>query len=263
LAALCNFADWVNAPTAEVKQFDVDQQTVQGILERERAAGRTQIVELPALEVLNAYGFSVVPYRLAKTGDDATAAANEMGYPVVMKIAAPEVLHKTDIGGVKLDIQNDDQARAAFDEIITNVKSKMGDKLEIWGVLVQKMLPPGKEVILGVSRDPKFGPLIMFGLGGIYAEALRDVSFRLAPLRDRVADEMIRSIRSYKLLEGIRGEPPSDIPAAAESLLRLSQLVADWPEIKELDINPMIVYPRGKGVMAADARIILDSNSSA
>ena len=202
-----------------------------------------------------------MPFRLAKTSDEAVAASQEMEYPVVMKIAAPDVLHKTDVGGVKLNIPNDDDARKAFDEIIANVKSKLGDDLEIWGVLVQKMLPPGKEVILGVSRDPKFGPLIMFGLGGIYAEALRDVAFRLAPLRDRVADEMIKSIRSYKLLEGIRGEPPSDVPAAAESLLRLSQLVTDWPIIKELDINPMIIYPRGKGAMAADARIILDPAS--
>jgi acetyltransferase len=135
----------------------------------------------------------------------------------------------------------------------------MGADVEIWGVLVQKMLPKGKEIILGMTRDPRFGPLLMFGLGGIYTEALRDVAFRLAPIRENVAGEMVRDIRSYRLLEGVRGERPSDTAAAAECLLRLSQLVTSHPRIKELDINPLIVYPRGQGAIVADARVILSA----
>jgi acyl-CoA synthetase (NDP forming) len=137
------------------------------------------------------------------------------------------------------------------------VRTRLGKDVEIWGVLIQKMLPRGKEVILGVKRDDRFGPVLMFGLGGIYTEVLRDVAFRLAPIRENVAEEMIHDIRSIKLLQGVRGEPPSDLPAVAECLLRLSQLVTDHPRIQELDINPLLVYARGKGAMVADARIIL------
>jgi acetyltransferase len=141
--------------------------------------------------------------------------------------------------------------------MVETVRGRLGNEVEIWGVLIQKMLDPGKEVILGVTRDPTFGPLLMFGLGGIYTEALRDVAFRLAPVREKVAADMIKSIRSHRLLEGVRGEPPSDLGAVADCLLRLSQLVTDHPMIQELDINPLIVYPRGQGAIAADARIIL------
>jgi acetyltransferase len=141
--------------------------------------------------------------------------------------------------------------------MLKTVRGHLGNDIEIWGVLVQKMLPKGKEIILGVTRDPSFGPLLMFGLGGIYTEALRDVTFRLAPIRRASAYNMIRSIRSFRLLEGVRGEAPSDLDAIAECLMRLSQMVTDLPQIKELDINPLIVYSAGQGAVAADARIIL------
>ena len=147
--------------------------------------------------------------------------------------------------------------RTAFEEMLQNVRQRLGDEIEIWGVVIQKMLDPGKEVILGVTRDERFGPVLMFGLGGIYTETFRDVAFRLAPIRENVAREMIHEIRSIKLLEGVRGEPPSDLVAVADCLLRLSQFVTDHPNISELDINPLLVYPRGKGAMVADARIIL------
>ncbi len=257
MAARCRFGEWSRTPLRDVKVFDVDRATVQRVLDGERAAGRHRIVEVKALEVLRAYGFPTAPFKLAPTADEAVQAAAEMGYPVVLKIAAPTVLHKTDVGGVRVNVANEEAVRKGFDEIVGAVKSKVGANTEIWGVLVQKMLPKAKEVILGMTRDEKFGPLIMFGLGGIYAEALRDVSFRLAPLRPNVADEMIRSIRSYRLLEGVRGERPSDLAAVADSLLRLSQLVTDWPEIQELDINPLMVFAHGEGAAAADARIIL------
>lgn len=174
-----------------------------------------------------------------------------------MKIVGPRILHKTDVGGVKLNLTSEEETRRAYDEMIARVRDKLGADVEIWGVLVQKMLPRGKEIILGMTRDPRLGPLLMFGLGGIYTEALKDVAFRLAPISESVATEMIGSIRSHKLLLGFRGEPASDIPAVAECLLRLSQLVTEHPRIKELDINPLIVYAHGKGAMVADARVIL------
>ncbi|HOB75707.1 MAG TPA: acetate--CoA ligase family protein [Phycisphaerae bacterium] len=257
LAAKARFAEWTRTPHSRFVQYDADKAAVEKLLEEEFKAGRKQIVELKALEVFRHYGFSLVPYALAKTADEAVAAAAKIGYPVVMKISGPKILHKTDVGGVKLNLRDEASVRAAFDGMIASVKDKMGDDVEIWGVLIQKMLPPGKETILGMSRDERFGPLIMFGLGGIYTEALKDVSFRLAPIRENSAYVMVRSIRSYKLLEGVRGEPPSDVPAIADALCRLSQLVTEHPRIKELDINPLIVYPQGKGVVVADARIIL------
>jgi acetyltransferase len=257
LAAKSQFAEWVRRPISEYRQFDVDREGVQSLLQRELDEGRNQLVELPALQVLEHYGFPAVPFALAKSADEAAASANEIGLPVVMKICGPQILHKTDVGGVRLNLRSEDEVREAYTQMVDTVRSRVGTEVEIWGVLMQKMLDPGKEVILGVTRDPIFGPLLMFGLGGIYTEALRDVAFRLAPIREKVASEMIKSIRSHRLLEGVRGEPPSDLNAVAECLLRLSQLVTDHPRIQELDINPLIVYPRGKGAVAADARIIL------
>ena len=257
LAAKCRFAEWTRAPEMPTRKFDVDHARVDALLSEELAAGRNQLIELKALEVFERYGFPVVPYRLAKDPDEAAAAAAEIGLPVVLKIVGPKILHKTDVGGVRLNLETEEDVRTAHAEMVAAVREKLGNDVEIWGVLVQKMLPKGKEIILGMTRDPKFGPLLMFGLGGIYTEALRDVSFRLAPLRENVAGEMIRSIRSYRLLEGVRGEKPSDVGAVAECLLRLSQLVTEHPRIKELDINPLIVYARGTGAMVADARIIL------
>ncbi len=257
LAAKARFAEWIRSPIAEYRRFEMDRETVDRLFDEELAAGRSQLVEVRALNVLQACGFPIVPYKLAQSADEAAAAAAQMGYPVVLKIAGPKILHKTDVGGVKLNLRDEGAVREAFDAMVASVREKLGADIEIWGVLVQKMLQPGKEIILGMTRDARFGPLLMFGLGGIYTEALRDVSFRLAPIRENVAGEMIRSIRSHRLLEGVRGEPPSDQPALGECLMRLSQLVTDHPRIKELDINPLIVYPQGNGAMVADARIIL------
>jgi acetyl coenzyme A synthetase (ADP forming)-like protein len=257
MAARCRFAEWARTPLRDFQAFDVDRDTVSRIFTDERNAGRYQLIELRALEVLRAYGIPTPPFKLAQTADQAVAAAAEMGFPVVLKIVSPQVLHKTEVGGVKVNLADENEVRQGFEQITESVKSKVGADADLWGVLVQKMLPESKEVILGVTRDQKFGPLIMFGLGGIYTEALRDVSFRLAPLRPNVADEMIRGIRSYRLLEGVRGEKRSDLAAVRDALLRLSQLVTDWPEIQELDINPLMVFPQGDGAAAADGRIIL------
>jgi len=260
LAAKARFAEWIRSPIREYRQFEVNRPAVDKLFREELSAGRSQLIEVRALEALGEYGFPTVPFKLAASADDAAADARAIGYPVVMKIVGPKILHKTDVGGVKLNLTDEDGVRTAYDAMIESVRQKMSMEIEIWGVLVQKMLEPGKEIILGVTRDPRFGPLLMFGLGGIYTEALRDVSFRLAPLRENVASEMIKDIRSHKLLEGVRGERPSDVGAIAECLMRLSQLVTDHPRIKELDINPLIVYPRGQGAVVADARIILSES---
>ena len=251
------FARWTRSPVLGYKQFEVDQTGVNALFAEELAAGRNQLVEIKALGVFEKYGFPIVPHALARSADEAVEAAKRVGYPIVLKISGPKILHKTDVGGVKLNLTDDDSVRAGYEEMITTVKEKMGADVEIWGVVVQKMLPRGKEIILGMTRDARFGPLLMFGLGGIYTEALRDVSFRLAPIRENVAAEMVKDIRSYRLLEGVRGERPSDMGALADCMLRLSQLVTDHPQIKELDINPLFVYPRGEGAMVAEARVLL------
>lgn len=263
LAAKARFAEWVRRPLSEYGQFEVNREATAKLFAEELKAGRRQLVELPALEVLKQYGFTTVPNVLAKNPDEAVAAAEKMGYPVVMKISGPKILHKTDVGGVRLSLADGEAVREAYESMVLTIRERMGEDVEIWGVLVQKMLPKGKEIILGMTRDPKFGPLLMFGLGGIYTEALRDVAFRLAPLRESVAREMVRDIRSYRLLEGVRGEPPSDMGAVAECLMRLSQLVTDHPRIQELDINPLFVYPRGQGATVADARVILTAEDEA
>ncbi|MBU0637383.1 MAG: acetate--CoA ligase family protein [Planctomycetes bacterium] len=257
LAAKARFAKWAQTPDHPYRVYDVADDAVDAAFAAERAAGRTQLVEVRALEVLQQYGFPTVPFKLAQSADEAAAAAAEMGFPVVLKISGPKILHKTDVGGVRLNLREEDQVHEAYEDMVAAVREKMGEDIEIWGVLVQRMLEPGKEIILGMTRDALFGPLLMFGLGGIYTEALRDVSFRLAPIRENVAGEMIKDIRSYRLLEGVRGEPPADTAALADCLMRLSQLVTKHSEIKELDINPLLVYPRGKGATIADARIIL------
>ena len=257
LKAKVRFAEWGRAPLRDYHRYEVKQQQVEQLFAAELKAGRTQLVEVRALEALQHYGFPLVPFKLATSAKEAAAAADEVGYPVVMKISGPKILHKTDVGGVRLNLRDPESVRQAHDEMIASVRDKLGADIEIWGVLVQKMLAPGKEIILGMTRDQRFGPLLMFGLGGIYTEALRDVSFRLAPIREGVAEQMVTDIRSHRLLEGVRGEAPSDVAAIADCLMRLSQLVTDLPQIKELDINPLIVYPRGEGAMVADARIIL------
>ncbi len=260
LMAKARFGEWVRSPEQDCQKYEVNREGATRLFAEERQAGRLQLIEIKALETLRHYGFPLVPYSLAASADEAAAAAEKIGYPVVMKICGPKILHKTDVGGVKLNLRDAESVRQAYEAMMVSVRGKMGQEVEIWGVLIQKMLPPGKEIILGVTRDPRFGPLLMFGLGGIYTEALRDVAFRLAPIRKNVASEMVTSIRSYRLLQGVRGEAPSDTAAIAECLMRLSQFVTENPEVKELDINPLIVYARGNGAMVADARIILSES---
>jgi acetyltransferase len=184
--------------------------------------------------------------------------AERIGYPVALKIVSPEILHKTDVGGVRLNCADAEAVAQGFNAIDANVR-RLFPTAAIQGIAVQEMVVGGKEVILGMTRDPQFGPLLMFGLGGIYVEVLKDVAFRVAPIGPDEADAMIREIRSFPLLRGVRGEAASDLGAIGEALLRLSQLCVDFPEILELDINPLLVKPEGQGAVAIDARLALAS----
>jgi len=231
---------------------------VRKLFDRVRAEGRVSIGDAEAWAVLEAYGFTVPKSRLAKTPDEAVHIAEEIGYPVVMKIASPDILHKTDVGGVRLNLHTPDEVRDAFDLIVYRA-GRYVPGARIWGCQVQQMILGGREVLLGMSRDPQFGPLVAFGLGGIYVEALKDVAFRVAPFSREEAHEMIREIRSYPLLEGVRGEPPADHEALADALLRISRMVMDFPEIVELDINPLKVFEAGRGAIAIDMRLVLAS----
>jgi acetyltransferase len=177
-----------------------------------------------------------------------------VGFPVVLKIVSPDVVHKVDAGGVVLDLHNEEEVRKGYSKMLSDVKKNIPD-VSIDGVLIQKMITGGKETILGMMMDPSFGPLIMFGLGGIYVEVLQDVSFRIAPISDLDAHEMIKSIKSYQLLAGIRGEKSVDMEALEEYIQRISRLVEDFPEIEEMDINPFVVFEKGKSCTVLDARI--------
>ena len=185
---------------------------------------------------------------------DAAKAAKKIGYPVVMKIASPQIIHKSDAGGVKVGLADEKSVKEAFDIIIKNAK-KYNAKAEIKGVLVQEMVKGGKELIIGSKQEPGFGQVIMLGMGGIYVEVLKDVTFRLAPISNKEADDMIDSIRTKKLLEGVRGEKPADKKKLSELIQRLSALLTDFPEIKELDMNPVLVMEEGKGCKVLDVRI--------
>ncbi len=254
--AMADYAAWRALPKEAPIVFSVDKAAVEAAFAKSRAEGRTALNEVECAAILEAYGFSLPKSKLCATADDAVAFAASIGFPVVMKIASPDILHKSDVGGVKVGLATPDTVRDAYDAMMYRIKSKM-PAATIWGVNIQQMVTTGKQTILGVSRDPQFGPMLMFGLGGIYVEVLKDVTFRIAPLTERDARQMISEIRSYKLLTGVRGEEGVDIDAIVESVLRLSQLVTDFPEIAEMDINPLIALPGNDGAIAIDSRIAL------
>lgn len=258
LAAMDAYRRERERPIFEPEPCQVCQPPVRELFDRVRSEGRVSIGDAEARGVLEAYGFPIPDSRLAETADQAVDIAEEMGYPVVLKVASPEILHKTDVGGVKLNLRSREDVRDAFDLIVYRASRYMPGA-PVWGCVVQEMVTGGREVLLGMSRDPQFGPLVAFGLGGIYVEALKDVAFRIAPFSRREAEEMIREIRSYPLLEGIRGEPPADHEAMVDALMRMSQLVTDFPEIVELDINPLTVFEEGHGAVAIDMRLVLAS----
>jgi acetyltransferase len=241
------------------ESFEVNNRVVKEVLDRAKNDGRYAIGDSEAWDLLKAYGLSIPKSVLAKTPQEAIEIAAEIGYPVVLKIASPDILHKTDVGGVKVGLETPDQLLDAFDLMIYRTERFLPDA-QIWGCQVQEMAPPGGlEVLIGMNRDPQFGPLVTFGLGGIYVEALKDVTFRVAPFTRLEAEEMLDEIRSKALLDGVRGKPPVDKEAIVDTLLRMGQLVQDFPEIAEFDINPLIVYPKDQGVIAIDMRLVLSS----
>ena len=201
------------------------------------------------------YGVPVTKFRVAKTADEAVKFAEKIGYPVVLKIVSPDVIHKFDVGGVVLNLEGSEQVKEAFDHILENVRKRLS-QAKILGVTVQEMVPSSTEVIIGTVKDPQFGPALMFGLGGIFVEVLKDVTFRIAPITRGEARKMITEIKAYPVQKGYRGIPPADIEALIQILIDTSRLVMDYPEIKELDLNPVMVYE--KGARTVDARIILE-----
>ncbi|MGQ4832995.1 MAG: acetate--CoA ligase alpha subunit [Candidatus Asgardarchaeia archaeon] len=257
LAALTKYGEYLREPVEKPKVFDdVDKETVRNIIRQVRDDNRVVLLGSEAAKLVSAYGISVPEIHLAKNEDEAVKIAEKIGYPVVLRISSPHILHKSDIGGIAINIKSAEEVKQKFREILENAK-KYAPDAKIYGIEVYPLAPKGKEMIVGVTRDPQFGHLIMFGLGGIYVNFLKDVSFGLAPLSEKEAREMVQSTKAYTLLSGIRGEPPSDIDKVVESLLRISQLVTDFPEIAEIDINPLFVYEKGKGVLALDVKIIL------
>lgn len=257
LKAMLRFAQWSQTSEGKIKKFKVNKKNVEKIFTRVKSEGRKNLLEEEGQEVLHAYGFPVPKSILATKEKEATKAAKKIGYPVVMKIASPQIIHKSDAGGVKVGLKTPQEVKKTFKEIIKNAK-KYDKKAVIKGVLVQEMIKGGKETIIGSKLEPGFGPLVMFGMGGIYVEILKDVTFRIAPVTDSEADEMISSIKTNKLLQGVRGEKPSDIKKLSECIQRISQLVTDFQEIKELDMNPVLVFEKGKGCKVVDIRIGLD-----
>jgi len=247
------YREWIHRPRTEVKLYSVDRPAAAEVIDR---APEGYLLESEALQVLRAYGFPLVEWQFTQSVEEAVRAAERIGYPVVLRVVAPSVVHKFEIRGVALDIRDASELRRAYQEMHDNV----GRHVEadgIRGILVRKMIPAGKEVILGVNRDPIFGHVLMVGLGGIYVEAFKDVTFRLVPVRELTATDMLRELRSFAVLRGLRGEAASDVASIEEAIKRLSQLANDFPRIAELDINPLIVHPAGQGCHVADVRIRL------
>ncbi|MFL6511273.1 MAG: acetate--CoA ligase family protein [Nitrososphaera sp.] len=259
LKAMYDFKKWVDEASSNKRtnlQFAKDTVKVKSIFENVRKNGRSNLLEEEGYEVLKAYGFPTPKSILCTTEQECMDAAKQIDYPLVMKIVSPDIIHKSDAGGVKVGIKTDDELRNSFRTITENAL-KYNPDAKVKGVLLQEMVKDAKETILGASQDPTFGPVIMFGLGGIYVEVLKDVVFRIVPIDEQEAIDMVQSIKTIELLKGVRGEKSSDLRAISDSLQRLSQLVVDFPEIKEFDINPLLVLEEGKGARVVDARIIL------
>jgi 4-hydroxybutyryl-CoA synthetase (ADP-forming) len=254
LEAMYRFRNWLTSPKGEPKWFKADINRVKELFDNVLKQGRTNLLEEEGYEVLTSYGFPTPKSILGTSENECVKAAQEIGYPVVMKISSQDIIHKSDAGGVKVGVKNDDEVKAVFNTIMSNAK-KYNANAKIKGVLVQEMVKSAKEIILGSKQDPLFGPVIMFGLGGIYVELLKDVVFRIVPIDEREAIRMVQSIKAIKILKGVRGEKPSDLNAIVDSLQRLSQLVIDFPEIEEFDMNPLLVLEEGKGARAVDVRI--------
>ncbi len=228
----------------------------ESVIAAARKEGRALLTEVEAKEVVKDSGIPVVDTRLAKTKAEARSIAKGLGFPVVLKIVSPEIIHKSDIGGVKLGLVDEAAVAAAFDEIMAAVK-KADSSAKVHGVSVQAMAKPGTEIIIGMSKDPQFGPVLMFGLGGVLVEVLKDVAFRVVPLTARDAGQMVHEIKGFPVLEGYRGHDPASLAEIEKAIVNLSDFIEKHPEIRELDLNPILAYK--DGIAAVDARIVLES----
>jgi len=227
------------------------------ILAQAKKEGRSILTEFESKRILKKMGISVVETRLAKSAKEAVSFSQKMGFPVALKINSPDIIHKSDSDGVKLSLNNGTEVKKAYDEILKKVK-KQYPEAAVHGVSVQKMVRPGTEVIIGTSKDPQFGPVIMFGLGGIFVELLKDVSFRIIPVRRKDAQEMVQEIKGYPLLRGYRGKEPANIPALVEMILKTSRFIERNSGFRELDLNPIFAYR--DNAVAVDARIVLEKS---
>ncbi len=253
MAAVQRIRTWRALELDEPEELPVHRHAAAQILDQ---APSGYLEEPEALAVLAAYGLPVPAHRLCSSPEEAAEFADQIGYPVVLRVVSPQVVHKWDVGGVKLNLQDSSAVRTAFTQMLQSVRQAV-PSAEIRGAVVRRMIPPGHEVILGAKRDPSFGPVLMFGLGGLYVELFKDVTFGLAPISRQGAQRMLRHVKAFKLLEGLRGSPPADVDNIQECIQRLGQLVADFPRISELDINPLIVGPKERGNTVADVRIRL------
>ncbi len=257
IKVMSEYVRWQSRPKRVVKLFPVNRRKVENIVERHLRQGIREVGETESKEILEAYGFVTPKGSIATTAEQASNIANQLGFPVVLKIWSPDILHKSDVGGVRVGLNSEQEVKDAFDLMMYRVPKKMPEA-HILGVLVQEMCTGGKEVILGMNRDPHFGPLMMFGMGGIMVEVLKDVSFYLAPLTADEAKQMLINTKTYQMLKGVRGQEGVDIEKIAEGLQRLSQLVTEFPQIQEMDINPYVVGPVGTTPIAVDARMSLE-----
>lgn len=256
LKGMREYAAWKQRPPRSVTRFKVNRRRVERILSRRQRTGMLQLGEVKGKDVLGAYGFHVPEGALASTAEEAIEIAERIGYPVAMKIVSPDIVHKSDLGGVFLNVTNSESLEDTYDLMTLKISKKVPDA-RIQGVYVEKMASKGLEVIIGMTRDPQFGPMLMFGLGGIFVEVMKDVTFHLAPITEQEAIQMLKSTKSYAMLQGRRGQDGVDVAAIASGLQRISQLTTDFPQILELDINPFIVGDFGSEPVVADARMTL------
>jgi acetyltransferase len=246
----------MDRPKPVKPRLKVDSRKAAGVFASYLKRGVTQVEPEDCRDVLQAYGISFAPMEVVSDVETAGVVAGSMGYPVVLKIVSPQIIHKTDVGGVVLGVDGPEELEEAYEDMMSRARRKVPGA-EIQGVSVQKMVPQGRELILGMARDPQFGPLVMVGLGGIYVEAFRDVSFRLAPLTRWDASQMLKELKAFPLLEGLRGEEAADMEAVYDVLVRISRLAADNPALSEMDINPLMVYNAGGGSTCVDIRMTL------
>ena len=259
LRAMSEHAEWCRRPPRVVTHFPVNRHRIERVLGRHRRAGKLYVGEVDAKEILRAYDFSVPHGAMAQSVDEAVAVAERIGYPVAMKIVSPDIVHKSDVGGVRLPLSTPDHVCDAYDLMTLRI-GRHHPAARIDGVYIEELAKPGREVILGMHRDAQFGPMLMFGLGGIFVEVMKDVTFHLAPITSDEAMQMLMGTKSYALLQGARGETIVDIDALAGGLQRISQLATDFPQIQELDINPLIVGGVGTAPVVADARMTLSED---